>query len=182
MAYLNFNKLAEGRIFKGMVYNDEVIDRYIKLVDGELHVSLSGKDGTFVKVHCLADYSGCDNWEEVEMTVKYVPALTELAKSLLDIKGSRLAVRFSTRECGQQFLEALENSTEFKWKSGAKPTNECSFRRFNDCIFLYNDEKEITWDNLSNFTANVKNVPSIYVDYDLMATELVELIEIKEEN
>lgn len=182
MAYLNFNKLAEGRIFKGMVYNDEIIDRYIKMVDGELYASLSGKDGTFVKVYCLEDYIVCGNWEEVEMVVKYVPALTELAKSLLDIKGSRLAICFSTKEDSQQFLEALENSTEYKWTSGGKPTNTYSYNRFNECLFLYSDKKEITWDNLSNFTANVKNVPSIYVEYDLMATELVELVEIKEEN
>lgn len=183
MAYLNINKLAEGRIFKGSVtdiYN-QTMERYVKMQNGYI-VRSENIDGPYsvVPETLYQAYMTTNSWVEVKEVTKQVPVLTELAKELLVIEGIRVVVEFSTAADSKQFLEAVENSTEFTWGSGRKATKSTRYGNHNDVIFLYNDEKQITWDYSYNLTSNIRGAKSsIYLDYDLMGTELVEILEVK---
>lgn len=168
MAYLNIEKLKAGTLYKTDKGKTTV---YFKM-DGENFKVGTSLYSNYVTTFNMGHFIH-DGWEEV--SVRKVKALTETAKEILDNVTADVVFKCDDTEDCSRLLEALQNSTEFKWRSGADLLD--FIPRGGGAIVLNIKEKNVTFGSYRWLTKGPKD--SVFIDFSASKSVLVDTIKIE---
>ena len=167
MAYLDIEKLNKGTVY---FTEKNGVKVYLKMEDGAYLVGPK-LDGAFVKTFNMSHFSNKD-WNEV--FTKNVYALTEVAKEILENVTVDVVFKISNQEDYKILLEALQNSTDFTWRSGDDLLEQTKYR---ESLLLHIENNTVTW---CDYDGHISHFPdSVFIDFSASKSVLVDMIEIE---